>query len=97
MPSFQAEYFNTGEALSARPGCIIKRAPHVGQIVHYWPLQCEKSHDHNQPFRADICHVHDDGRVNLIICNEIGIASRRTHVPLNLDGPAKSGEASMFL
>jgi hypothetical protein len=73
-----------------------RRAPQVGQIVHYWPLQCEKTHDHNQPFRADICHVHDDGRVNLIICNEIGIASRRTKVPLNLDGTARSGEASMF-
>lgn len=83
-------------ANSARIAPIANKTPHVGQIVHYWPLQCEKTHDHNQPFRADICHVHDDGRVNLIICNEVGIASRRMHVPLILDGTARSGEASMF-
>jgi hypothetical protein len=87
MPSHPLACFDMAQAVSPR-------APHVGQIVHYWPMQCEKSHDHNQPFRADICHVHDDGRVNLIICNEDGIASRRTHVPLSLDGTAKSGEAS---
>jgi hypothetical protein len=91
MPSHPLEVFDRIQAIKA-PQPIV----HVGQIVHYWPLQCEKSHNHNQPFRADICHVHDDGRVNLIICNEVGIACRRLHVPLNLDGPAKSGEASMI-
>lgn len=72
-------------------------SPYVGQTVHYWPLQCEKTHDHDQPFRADICHVNDDGRVNLVIYNEVGIASRRTGVPILPVGVAKSGEASMFL
>jgi hypothetical protein len=70
--------------------------PQVGQIVHYWPLQCEKTHDHNQPFRADICHINPNGSVNLVIYNEIGIASRRSNVPLHADGRHLSGEASMF-
>lgn len=67
---------------------------YVGQTLHYWPLQCEKTHDHSQPFRADVCHVHDDGRVNLLIHNEIGIASRRLDVPVFDRPAARSGEAS---
>lgn len=69
---------------------------HVGQIVHYWPLQCEKTHDHDQPFRADIVHVNPNGTVNLVIHNEVGIATRRMNVPLHADGRHLSGEACMF-
>lgn len=74
------------------PQHLIK--PLVGQILHYWPLQCEKTHNHDQPFRADICHINTDGTVNLIVSNEIGIETRRTRVPLVQGQPPKSGEAS---
>lgn len=67
---------------------------YVGQTLHYWPMQCEKSHDHDQPFRADVCHVNANGTVNLVICNEIGIASRRTNIPVYNRRAARSGEAS---
>lgn len=78
------------------PDSSIARHSKVGQIVHYWPLQCEKLHDHCQPFRADVCHVNPDGTVNLVIHNEVGIASRRTRVPLITEGIPKSGESSVF-
>lgn len=97
MPSNPLEAFDT----QADPGIITilipRAAPYVGQIVHYWPLQCEKTHDHEQPFRADVCHINDNGTVNLVIYNEVGIASRRTQVPILAHDVVKSGEASMFL
>lgn len=68
--------------------------PRVGFIVHYWPLQFEKTMDHNQPFRADICYVNDNGTVNLRIHNEIGMPCPRINVALVQGQEPKPGEAS---
>lgn len=68
--------------------------PAVGHILHYWPEQYEKQHDHDQPFHSHICHVNDNGTVNLIIHNEIGIALRRINVTLAQGRAAAQGECS---
>lgn len=68
--------------------------PSVGRAALYWPINLEKSHVHHQPFAAIIAHVHDDGRVNLIVFNEAGIMVRKKYVPFPLDRSPQSGEAS---
>jgi hypothetical protein len=65
----------------------------VGQTVHYWPFAYEKTVDHDQPFAATVCHVNDNGSVNLAIKNEIGVELRKINVFFPRDRRPVIGEA----
>lgn len=65
----------------------------VGQTVHYHPHPYEKTMDHEQPFAAVVCHVNDNGTVNLCIKNEIGVELRRINVFFPRDRAPHEGEA----
>lgn len=71
-------------------------SPLVGQNVHYWPIWYETITENDQPFAALVCHVNDNGSVNLVIHNEIGIACRQINIKFPLDRKAEPGEASFI-
>lgn len=66
--------------------------PTVGRVVLYFPLPSERSLVSNQPFRADVCHVHSDTCVNLAVNNDRGGFFTRESVILAQDRPAQPGE-----
>jgi hypothetical protein len=70
------------------------RAPVVvGQTVHYHPYSYEQTVAHDQPFAAVVCHLNDNGTVNLCIKNEIGIELRRINVYFPTGRAPQKGEA----
>lgn len=55
----------------------------IGRDVWYRPLTQElKLPEHNQPFSAKICYVHNDNLVNLHILNDMGQSFYREKVVL---------------
>lgn len=66
--------------------------PTVGRVVLYMPRKFEMASVHNQPFRADICHVHNDECVNLSINAENGKQFIRDSVTLAQDREPHPGE-----
>lgn len=78
------------------PSYIPINVPTVGRQIHYWPLNEDKIMAHSQPHPGMICHVNDNGTVNLAIHNERGFPYRRCNVPMAIDRPAQSGEASFI-
>lgn len=66
--------------------------PIVGRVVLYMPKMAEMASVHNQPFRADICHVHNDECVNLSINAENGKQFMRDSVTLAQDRDPRPGE-----
>lgn len=61
-----------------------KIAPTVGRIVWFY----ENADRSKQPMAAQVCFVHDDGRVNLSVTDHFGYQLRRERVPLVQDGEA---------
>lgn len=68
--------------------------PTVGRQVHYWPLGADMLYMHTQPHHGVVCHVNDNGTINIAVYNERGIPYRRCRVPLAINRAALSGEAS---
>lgn len=68
--------------------------PTVGRVVLYKPKIGEQSvsHEHVQPFRADICYVWSDICVNLSVNNENGKQFCRESVTLAQDRDPLPGE-----
>lgn len=59
--------------------------PTVGRVLWYWPNGMPHSgiiQDPSQPFRADICYVWPDGRVNLNVCCHNATRFERHQVPI---------------
>ena len=75
------------------PAPVIRTPLIVGQTVHYWPFIYEQSTQHEQPFAAVVCHINDNGTINLRISNEIGIELRRINVFFPRDRAPAKGEA----
>ena len=48
--------------------------PTVGRVVYFEPLPNDPLRLSSQPYRADICHVNDDGTVNLSVNDHRGNA-----------------------
>lgn len=61
-------------------------APTVGRVVWYWPGGADEKdtmdYDGEQPMRADICYVNDDGTVNLSVNDCVGVPFTRRDIVL---------------
>lgn len=75
---------------------IPSEIPTVGRQVNYWPLNSDLLYKHSQPHAAIICHVNDNGTVNIAAYNERGIQYRRFRITIAINRPAISGEASFL-
>lgn len=81
----------------AEPKPIPQDIPTVGRSVYYWPLRDDKLMEHAQPHTAVICFVNDNGTINIAVYNERGFPYRRCRVPIAINRPAQSGEASFIV
>lgn len=71
------------------------QAPTIGRVALYYPTDAEvrdwNMHD-DAPCRADVCYVHPDNSVNLMVNDHDGHPRTKTGVPFTDDGkPGTAG------
>lgn len=65
--------------------------PTIGRVVHYFPSSEDLAQGNgmvrhgNQPFCANVCYVHDEHLINVVVIDHAGKAWVRTSVPINVD------------
>lgn len=63
--------------------------PTVGRVMWYWPATGDDGvavRSPDQPFRADVCFVHSDREVNVVVNDHDGQPHRKTNVLVRQEG-----------
>lgn len=70
----------------------MKIEPTIGRVVWFWPSHGGQHTRHSeQPLKADVVHVNENGTVNLFVVDHTGISHREHNIELVQDGDTAPG------